>query len=645
VIPGHHTLDFRADIQLLRGLAILLVFVFHLNSSALPAGFLGVDVFFVVSGFLMSALYGNTSGFNVWDFLTRRSRRILPAYFLTIICVLAFSFFTVLPHEFAQIANHSIYSSLLVANAGFWMDESYFNNAVFRPALHLWSLGVEIQFYVVFPVVLWAYARFPRTLLLICVLSLALCILVTSVSPKTSFFLLPFRLWEFMLGFYAAKALSNLQLRGTQGSYQWVAIGALGVLTVLPFASIPEAQHPAFAALLACGCTSVVLLLGLPHLLADSLVGRALVVLGKYSYSVYLVHFPVFAFYFYTPFGGTVRQSATALDAVILAGLTGLLSVALYHLVENPARRFNFRKGLATVHSVAALICLGIAVGAPTLQSMRFTPAQNAILNAWFDREEYRCGKLLRVFDPFPASCVLANPEGGASLLLVGNSHADALKASLRDGARRHGAGLRLMKANCSLGKSPCSVSDVVAEVLATGVDTVIVHDSPGSANALALAALVRAGTRYPFDVVLIDPVPVWGGNVPQALYLRTLNENRVVLPRLDLAQYRAANATFFDQVSALASPNFYRQQIAEAFCDPSCRLAASSGEPFYFDSSHLTLTGARRVEGAFESIFAFIERRRNRALTSAATPETSVAATGGRPHSRVRLDGVASTR
>jgi peptidoglycan/LPS O-acetylase OafA/YrhL len=571
--PGHQTLDFRTDIQLLRGLAILLVFVFHLSSSALPSGFLGVDIFFVVSGFLMSALYGNVSTFNAGDFLARRARRILPAYFLTILCVLALSFFTVLPHEFAQIAGHSIYSSLMLPNVGHWLDESYFNNAVFRPALHLWSLGVEIQFYALFPIVLWIHARAPRTLVLISAFSFVLCVLIAGVSPKTSFFLLPFRLWEFMAGFYAAKYLVTPQLPGTDRFHRQIAAGALGLLAVLPLASIPENQHPALAALLACGCTAAILILGLPARVADSAIGRLIVLLGKYSYSIYLVHFPVLAFYFYTPFGGTARQSATALDAYILIGITGLLSFALYHLVETPARNLKLRKGYASALTASALVCLGFAAGAPSFQRMGFTPTQNEILNAWFDREEYRCGKLARVLDPFPASCVLNEQRGGSSLLLVGNSHADALKASLRRVARRHGAGLRLMKSNCSLGQPQCAVNDVVTEVVEAGVDTVVIHDSPDSADAAALFALVEAGTKHRFDVVLIDPVPVWSGSVPQALYRTTLSANAGAPLHQTLDEYNTSNTTFLSKVNGLVAPNFYRQRMAEAFCNPDCQL------------------------------------------------------------------------
>lgn len=133
-------MEFREDIQILRGLAVSFVVLFHLEIAGLSSGFLGVDVFFVVSGFLMAILYktGETK-----KFFERRAKRLIPAYFATVIFTLLASLFIVLPSELGQVVTQSIYSLFFANNIGFWMQNSYFSKSDFNPLLHLWSLGVE----------------------------------------------------------------------------------------------------------------------------------------------------------------------------------------------------------------------------------------------------------------------------------------------------------------------------------------------------------------------------------------------------------------------------------------------------------------------------------------------------------------------
>src|SRR5438045_3571491 len=113
---------FRADIQLLRGLAVLAVYVFHLRPAALPAGFLGVDLFFVLSGFLMSAIYNPTSRARIVEYFASRARRILPAYFVVLLGVVCAAIVLVLPHELDDVIRHALFSTGLIPNIGFWMD-------------------------------------------------------------------------------------------------------------------------------------------------------------------------------------------------------------------------------------------------------------------------------------------------------------------------------------------------------------------------------------------------------------------------------------------------------------------------------------------------------------------------------------------
>ena len=196
---------FRADIQIIRGGAIIFVFLYHLLPSRVPAGFLGVDIFFVLSGFLMCAIYDPSSHEKIRDFFFSRARRILPAYFTVLLFVVAVAAVVVLPHEFNEVVRHAIYSTFLIPNIGYWIDGSYFDKSAFRPALHFWSLGLEFEFYLIVPIVVWLHARRSGLLAAFALASFVACIAVVAVRPRYAFYLLPFRLWEFLLGFYAFK--------------------------------------------------------------------------------------------------------------------------------------------------------------------------------------------------------------------------------------------------------------------------------------------------------------------------------------------------------------------------------------------------------------------------------------------------------
>jgi peptidoglycan/LPS O-acetylase OafA/YrhL len=136
-------MQYRKDIQILRGLSVLLVVLFHLEIAGFKSGFLGVDVFFVISGYLMAVLYNPSKQ---KDFFLKRAKRILPAYFAIIILTLIACIPLTVPSDYNQVATQAAFATGLSSNIGYWLENSYFDKSAFKPLLHLWSLGVEIQF-------------------------------------------------------------------------------------------------------------------------------------------------------------------------------------------------------------------------------------------------------------------------------------------------------------------------------------------------------------------------------------------------------------------------------------------------------------------------------------------------------------------
>lgn len=201
-------MKYRADIDGLRACAVVPVVLFHAGIPAITGGFVGVDVFFVISGYVISARLLedlNSGRFSVIQFYERRVRRIFPALLFVIAVTTIAAGFLLLPREMIDFSKSLAASALFASNIYFWKQSGYFDIAsTLRPLLHLWSLAVEEQFYVLMPVAMYvAYALGSRWRLIFWpafLVSFGLSLAVTSVAPSANFFLLPTRAWELLLG-------------------------------------------------------------------------------------------------------------------------------------------------------------------------------------------------------------------------------------------------------------------------------------------------------------------------------------------------------------------------------------------------------------------------------------------------------------
>jgi len=295
---------------------------------------------------------------------------------------------------------------------------------------------------------------------------------------------------------------------------------------------------------------------------------------------------------------------ATSWDVVAISTLTGLLSILLFHVVEVPARRLRPPRRYLKIQTGVVGLALILVVALPPLQRRLFSETELQISDAWFDRAPYRCGKLARIVEPVPASCTLtkSTPEA-LTFLLVGDSHADAIKYAMSLAASEAGVGLRLMKDNYALGNGDVSVASVAAEAEERGVTTVVLHSAATAQKGEDVAELVRAGEIKGFRVILIEPVPFWPVHVPLALH--RAQRAGPPLPVMTSGGYKNQNEEFFRAIDRIESPIFERYQTVEYFCDPTCKAASPSGSLYYFDNSHLTKTGSHRLDPLFRKLFA----------------------------------------
>jgi peptidoglycan/LPS O-acetylase OafA/YrhL len=353
-------MQYRKEIDGLRAVAVLPVMFFHAGFERFGGGFLGVDIFFVISGYLITTIIlkeKDVGTFSLVSFYERRIRRIFPALFFVLIACLPFAWLWLLPHELKNFGQSLMAVSLFISNLFFWQESDYFaSDAEMIPLLHTWSLAVEEQYYVLFPLligVLWFIGKRKLTalLLLIAIASLAFSEWAWRHYPDANFYLLPSRAWELLAGVLAAFYAHQYPLKGKQ-SFSLIGlimiIGSILLLNdKLPFPSL-------YTLIPVIGTVLIILFATQTTWVGKLLSTPILAGVGLISYSAYLWHQPIFVF--------ARLQSMQELpdwQFLILILLTLLLAFVSWIFVEQPFRnKHNFTQ--RQIFSMAILATTGM---------------------------------------------------------------------------------------------------------------------------------------------------------------------------------------------------------------------------------------------------------------------------------------------
>jgi len=469
------TVKYKPEIDGLRAIAVLAVVIYHAqfgsaNTFLLSGGYIGVDVFFVISGFLITSiiLTGlNTTGFGFIDFYERRARRILPALFTVISVSIPFAWWLMLPQALQEYAGSVLSSIFFGSNFWFWQQDSYTAEpSLLKPFLHTWSLSVEEQFYLLFPsllIVIWKFAK-PHLLLIISVvllLSLFLAQWSSDQYTDANFYLLPTRLWE--LGGGAILAVWSSPSQRNRFDFPNIAkevCQVIGIgLLVLSFIFFDhDTRHPSLITLFPIVGTMLLIWAAHPGLWMTRLLSaKPLVHIGKWSYSFYLWHFPVFAFARIHGFAES-HIHKLSLIAVSLG-----LACLTYYWIEQPSRRkeriqtstFLRYIGVWFVLLVACMTAFYMSGGAPQrLGVVRDLFDSAKIIEV--QKHGQNCHQRLT-----ENACYFSGKKDKPVLVNVGDSHAKALGAELKKVAEKFGfAYLQLSADSCPLVRNAYSMID-----------------------------------------------------------------------------------------------------------------------------------------------------------------------------------------
>lgn len=366
-------MKYRPEIDGLRAVAVLPVIFFHAGFSFFSGGYVGVDVFFVISGYLITSIILGEIGegkFTIWNFYERRIRRILPALTVVMLACLPFSYYWMLPNQLEEFSKSLIAVSLFYSNVLFWLQTGYFETtSELKPLLHTWSLAVEEQYYLFFPLLIVFLSRFERrvmlgSLFLLGLGSITLAQYRVGIDPNSTFYLIFTRLWEILIGSIIAIYLFDRSAKGSTTTTSSFLVGQtssmLGLLMILY--SIASFSHytpfPSLYTLVPTLGAALIILFSSEKTLVGKILGsKILVGIGLISYSAYLWHQPLFAF---------ARLMSIEEPSNLLIFFLGLLTLVLAYLtwkyVESPFRdrtRFN-RRQIFQFATISSMIIIGL---------------------------------------------------------------------------------------------------------------------------------------------------------------------------------------------------------------------------------------------------------------------------------------------
>lgn len=612
--------DYRPDIEGLRAIAVIAVLLFHLGLTGpgwefASGGFVGVDIFFVISGFLIGGIVVREAGggrFGFGHYLLRRIRRIVPVMLVVLAVVSIFAAALLMPSELEGYGWSLGFSSLFMGNFHFWLHRGAYAESEHEVLLHMWTLGVEGQFYILLPLLVLGLMRLGRVGLWVGLVLLACASAAASlIWPGASFYMLPARLWEFLLG--TLIAITPLPLIDRRWVREALALGGLALCAYAIATFTKNTPFPGWRAAIVCLGAGAIIAAGSG---GKSLVSAALSLapvrfIGRISYSLYLWHWPVIVLLL---LGLPAAELGWGAQAVAVALSFGL-AVLSWRYVEEPFRRASFPRktllagaGAATTALVAVSFALVLSGGWPQRLSDRAR-----VLAANID---YPIDRVLRSGQCFihhrsqsfdTDECLLPD-DGRPRVLVLGDSHAAHLVPGLAS-AFPGSAISQLTAAGCRpVIEQPAVTYPFCRDLMDWAFDEYLAESQPDlvvlagrweESDLPALAATLRRLKDQGQAAMLVGPTAEWSQFVPRLL---AIAQERGAGPELPDALLVSERADLERRMALFAAQlGTHYESIYRIQCGPACLYLAPSGAPVVIDNSHFTHEASGLFAGEFE--------------------------------------------
>ena len=639
---------YRPDIDGLRAIAILLVVGFHAFPSTITGGYIGVDIFFVISGYLISSILFqslNNNQFSILDFYSRRIRRIFPALIMVLVSCLFFGWYALTPYEFSQLGKNTGAGTAFISNFVFWREVGYFDiDSQKKILLHLWSLAIEEQFYIVWPMLLWMCHRFKWNFLAVTLLALFSSFILNVISishDRVSVFYHPgTRFWELLIG--AMLAYVSLEYRELfarlpkkfpdLSSILGLILVALGVILLKE-----DSEFPGWWALLPTLGAVLILASGDNSFVNRKLLkSRILIYIGLISYPLYLWHWPLLSFLRIIE-----GSEVPAMLRAIAIGIAFIFSVLTYFLVEGPIRRRKNSRPLVIVFLLTAMCLVGF-LGLFVYKEQGF-PERNSVAesfrkNNWsYGWRNHGCQpEFLKV-----SSDCIANSSAAPEIVIIGDSHTQGLFLHLakllpKQSIMRFGVYLPLFDVTVVLEPGDIPMRDRASDVLLfaikeesvgaiiigfRGVMNLMGTDFKNGSQTEKRERVLRGNNDLnKFDseevlkvsmdrtmrrlsqsnkkVIFILDNPELGFNPEECLEIRPLHFTKFstkkpcAVPR---AHYELRNKEYRELVFSILKryPKITPLDMQEKFCDSLWCYATKNDMVLYMDGNHLSNDGS----------------------------------------------------
>ena len=641
---------FRYDINGLRAYAVATVVLFHFGVLGFAGGFIGVDVFFVISGFLMTSIVvkgiGNNK-FSLLQFYLSRAIRIIPALFVLCITLLLLGWFLLPPIDYQNLSKHIISSINFFSNINYYLESGYFDTSSHNKLLlHTWSLSVEWQFYLIFPIVTLLISRINSsrkllvsTFLLVTIVSLIVSIFTTKKDPSAGFFLLSTRAWEMLAGglifFASTHTINSKKLRNT------IEVIGFGLIALSVYLFSSSTVWPSFNALVPVTGAMLILLANNQNSIFTR--PKIFQFLGKISYSIYLWHWPIVFFLYYNQ----------QLDNVFLIVVGIILSIVLgylsYKFIENPTRKFLSKQSLKLnyliwILSITCLSTVCLYIDKNEGVKSRFDSRINQIMSSINDINPRRSECLTQPGEPLK-KCTFG--KGPTSLLLVGDSHANAMINGIQNALPSDTSLITWNISGCTaveglkkINNPSYKCGELISETIKdiqnypTELPLLIINRTNALFKGEPESEDVSKPSRYintvhqKYDsaynedmkqayvntlckfaahrkVYVTRPTPEAPLSIPESYAKKLLFRNSQIRLEISYEEYmNRSNLTYEAQNLAQQKCGIEIIDISKVFCDQEKCKFIHNEEPLFVDDDHMTWHGSLILSPYFKEIF-----------------------------------------